>query len=186
MWMFTTKDSISGTWLLYEGSGLFVCDGKTQLVGKGMAVCCNWDTHASEIKQNQMLAVFVCVLASSHVQHLVDTICPICGFCRADNSHYAPLPPCSYNLTIPKIIRGVEVKNNLRKWKTKQLLWMSVIRADKMCILLAVGARFENIIYNRFLTSREDISFLPNTSQMAIVWQNTAISTRCSTEIRYE
>jgi len=46
---------------------------------------------------------------------------------------------------------------------------MSVIRADKMCILLAVGARFKNIIYNRFLTSREDISFLPDTSQMAIV-----------------
>jgi hypothetical protein len=46
---------------------------------------------------------------------------------------------------------------------------MSVIPADKVCILFAAGARFENIIYNRFLTSREHIYFLPNTSQMTIV-----------------
>jgi hypothetical protein len=27
----------------------------------------------------------VCVRASPHVQRLVNTICPICGFCHADN-----------------------------------------------------------------------------------------------------
>ena len=45
---------------------------------------------------------------------------------------------------------------------------VNVIRADRMCILLAVRARFENTIYNRFLTSREHISVLPNNSQMTI------------------
>jgi hypothetical protein len=45
---------------------------------------------------------------------------------------------------------------------------MNVIRADRMCILLALGATFDNIIYYRFLTSREDISFLQSFSQMTV------------------
>jgi len=63
--------------------------------------------------------VCVCVLSITAVQHLVDTICPICGPCHADNG---AMPPCNYNLTIPKIIRDAELINNLRKCKQQQLL----------------------------------------------------------------
>jgi hypothetical protein len=104
----------------------YTCDGKTKFLRKGMVVCYMWDTYVSEIKQTQTMDVCVCVCvyvcvhahASPHVQDLVDTICPICGFYHADNSRYAHPPPLQLQFNYPKkIIRGAELINSLGKWK---------------------------------------------------------------------